>query len=414
MKEKSHAEVWTKFFHNGLNMNIYRVKIYIRAASGSGVIQMQEDCMASSRRKIESLLSCAGIEIGGSRPWDIQVHNDNFYTRVLAKGSLGLGESYMDAWWDCERLDELFNRILKSDISKRVRTWTNFADHVKALVINTQKGERAYQVGERHYDIGNDLYRTMLDRRMIYSCGYWPDASTLDEAQEAKLDLICRKLGLKEGMSVLDIGCGWGGAARFAAEHYGVKVTGITISREQLATAKDMCRGLPAEFQLMDYRLLNEKFDRIFSIGMFEHVGHKNYTEYFDVAKRCLKSGGLFLLHTIGQNTSSRSGDPWITRYIFPNSVLPSASDITSAVEGRFVIEDWHSFGPDYDTTLMQWYRNFTGSWESLRGRYSESFYRMWKYYLLCCAGTFRARSNQVWQLVLSPDGLAGGYQAVR
>lgn len=366
------------------------------------------------RKKIENTLSCAGIAIGGDRPWDIQVHNDNFYTRIMANGSLGLGESYMDAWWDCEDLDGFFYRIFRSGVEKRVKTWRYYSDCLKAQLINTQRGKRAYEVGERHYDIGNDLYRCMLDSRLIYSCGYWNSAECLDEAQEAKLDLICRKLNLAPGMRVLDIGCGWGGAAKYASEKYGVEVVGITISREQLELAKDMCRGLPVSFCLMDYRELNEKFDRIFSIGMFEHVGHKNYDSYFKTVRRCLKDDGLFLLHTIGRNRRSKTSDPWIEKYIFPNSVLPAASDIMSAAEKYFVIEDWHGFGTDYDTTLMKWHENFQRSWGNLRESYDESFYRMWRYYLLSCAASFRARKNQVWQVVLSPDGMDGGCCPVR
>jgi cyclopropane-fatty-acyl-phospholipid synthase len=363
------------------------------------------------RQRLQELLSRADIEIGGSRPWDLQVHDERLYQRVLAQGSLGLGEAYMDGWWDCERLDEFICRVLQADLENEAEPWTRIVDVVRAKLLNLQKPSRVFQSGQRHYDIGNDLYGCMLDKRLIYSGGYWKDASSLDDAQEAKLDLLCRKLDLQPGMRVLDIGCGWGGTAKFAAEHYQVEVVGITVSREQLRYAKESCGGLPVEILLQDYRDLEGRFDHILSIGMFEHVGYKNYVTYFRVVRQHLKDDGLFLLQTIGRNCSSSTTDPWIEHYIFPNAVLPSAKQICAAIEGLFVIEDWESFGPDYDKTLMNWFRNFHENWDSLKENYGERFYRMWKYYLLSCAGSFRARHNQLWQIVLSPRGIQGGYR---
>ena len=264
------------------------------------------------RNKIERLLSLARIEINGKNPWDLQIHNDKFYARLLAEGSLGLGESYMDGWWDCERLDKFFHRILQAELDNKVKFRTVIFDILKSKLINLQKPSRAFDVGERHYDIGNDLYQHMLDKRLVYSCGYWKNASTLDEAQENKLDLVCRKLGLQPGMRILDIGCGWAGTARFAAERYKVEVVGITVSEKQVQFGTELCRGLPVEIRLQDYRNLKGTFDRILSIGMFEHVGYKNYITFFRVINSCLKDNGLFLLHTIGSNrslTSTRSLD---------------------------------------------------------------------------------------------------------
>ncbi len=366
------------------------------------------------RQKVEGLLSFADVKIDGDRPWDIQVHNDKLYARLLANGSLGLCESYMDGWWDCDRLDEFSDRILKAHLDTRVTPRAYFFDVFKAKLFNLQKPSKAFKVGKHHYDIGNDLYRRMLGERMIYSCGYWKDATTLDEAQEAKLDLICRKLDLQPGMRVLDIGCGWGGTAKFAVEHYNVEVVGITVSEEQVRLGKEICQGLPIEIRLQDYRSLEGVFDRILSIGMIEHVGYKNYVAFMKVVNRCLKDDGLFLLHTIGGNCSVTTIDQCIKRYIFPNSMLPSANQISAAIEGLFVLEDWHSFGVDYDKTLMQWYKNFHENWDVLKKSYDERFYRMWKFYLLACAGSFRARMNQVWQIVLSPEGIPGGYQTQR
>jgi len=369
---------------------------------------------ANCKKKVEELLSYADITINGDHPWDIRVHDNDFYPRLMAQGSLGLGESYMDGWWDCESLDQFFFKILNAELDSKVNVFSEMFNILTSKLVNYQKLSRAFEIGKKHYDIGNKLYRHMLDRRMLYSCGYWKEATTLDEAQKAKLDLIFQKLGLQPGMKVLDIGCGWGGAAKFAAERYNVEVVGITVSEEQVKLGREMCKGLPVDLRLEDYRSLKEKFDRIYSIGMFEHVGYKNYPTYFKVVKKCLQENGIFLLHTIGNNRSVTKTDPWINCYIFPNSLIPSARQITSAYESLFVLEDWHSFGADYDKTLMAWYRNFHDNWDILKKEYDERFYRMWTYYLLCCAGSFRARKNQLWQIVLSGRGVPGGYRSVR
>ncbi len=364
---------------------------------------------------ILSVLETADVKLNGTRPWDLQIHNDAFYARVLRGGTLGFGESYVDGWWDCERLDELIARLVRADARSALRPnaaliWS----WIVASVSNRQKGRRTFRVGETHYDAGNDLYRAMLDARLTYTCGYWSQATTLDEAQEAKLDLVCRKIGLKAGQRVLDIGCGWGSFASFAAERYGASVVGITISKEQATLARERCKGLPVEIFLQDYRHTRSVFDHIVSLGMFEHVGYKNYRTYMSMVRRCLAPDGIFLLHTIGGNQSVRSTDPWIEKYIFPNSMLPSAAQITRAAEGLFVMEDWHSFGTDYDKTLMAWDANFERAWPSLRETYGDRFFRLWRFYLLSCAGSFRARQNQLWQIVFSPHGIPGGYQSVR
>jgi cyclopropane-fatty-acyl-phospholipid synthase len=366
------------------------------------------------RARAAGLLARAGVEIDGGKPWDIRVQDGRLYARVLAEGSLGLGESYMDGWWESERLDAFFARILGADLDTMVQPWRDALRVLRARLVNLQRPGRAFQIGERHYDIGNDLFARMLDRRMIYSCGYWKDAATLDAAQEAKLDLVCRKLGLAPGMRVLDIGCGWGGTAKFAAERYGVSVVGATVSAEQARFARELCAGLDVEILLEDYRAVRGTFDRVLSIGMFEHVGSKNYRTFMRVVRARLEPDGLFLLHTIGGNRSQRKNDPWTERYIFPNSMLPSTRQIAAAIEDVFVLEDWHGFGPDYDRTLLAWHANFERAWPDLAARYGERFHRMWRYFLLSSAGAFRARKNQLWQLVLSPGGVPGGYRAPR
>ncbi|HHQ6629221.1 TPA: cyclopropane fatty acyl phospholipid synthase [Serratia fonticola] len=366
-------------------------------------------------RIAHEMLSMAGIEINGSRPFDIQINNPNFFKRVLQDGSLGLGESYMDGWWECERLDIFFQRVVAAGLEKKL------PHHLKdilriaaARLTNLQSQKRAWIVGKEHYDLGNDLFTQMLDPYMQYSCGYWQQATTLEEAQEAKLRLICEKLHLRPGMRVLDIGCGWGGLSAYAAKHYGVSMVGVTISAEQQKMAQERCAGLDVEILLQDYRDLHQQFDRIVSVGMFEHVGPKNYRTYFEVVERNLKPDGIFLLHTIGSNETDMNVDPWINKYIFPNGCLPSVKHIAQASEGRFVMEDWHNIGADYDRTLMAWYERFKQSWPQLASCYSERFERMFSYYLNACAGAFRARDIQLWQVVFSPKGVEGGLRVPR
>jgi cyclopropane-fatty-acyl-phospholipid synthase len=355
------------------------------------------------KEQVQEILSLADVKIDGGREWDITVHDHRFYARVLRHGSLGLGESYVDGWWDCPALDQLFSRILRAELDRKSSwNWRLMLHWIVAAVLNRQTKLRAKSVAQKHYDLGNELYRNMLDARMVYTCGRWEQAVSLDEAQEAKLDFVCRQLGLRQEMSLLDIGCGWGSLAKFAAEKYGSKVVGITISREQAEWAQHSCEGLPVAIRLQDYRDLTGTFDRVASLGMFEHVGHKNYARFFKVVRRVLRPDGLFYLSTIGANRSVRSTDPWIDKYIFPNSHLPSAAQITAAMEGLFVVENWQNWRLDYDRTIVAWFQNFQKHWRSLQARYGERFYRMWKYYLMVSAACFRSRKNQVWQILLA------------
>jgi cyclopropane-fatty-acyl-phospholipid synthase len=370
---------------------------------------------------INRLLVSADVKIDGGRPWDIKVRDPAVYKRVLARGSVGFGEAYMDGLWDSDRLDETFTRLLAVDIDTRIlklmrlrvlaATAFNYFSHKFASL---QSRYRAFEVGERHYDIGNDVYQAMLDSRMNYSCGYWQDADNLEQAQRNKLDLICRKLDLKPGEKLLDIGCGWGSMAQYAAQHYGVEVTGITISKNQQQLAQERCRGLPVNIKLLDYRDLSGTFDKVVSIGMFEHVGARNYKAFFDVVRRVMSDEGLFLLHTIGDYYTSDTTDPWINKYIFPNGHLPSAQRIARAIEPRLIMRDWHNFGPDYDRTIRAWWHNFDNAWPDLKQNYDERFYRMWKYYLHCCMGLFRSGQGQLWQIVFSRRSARLDYRSVR
>ncbi|KPG92131.1 cyclopropane fatty acyl phospholipid synthase [Pseudomonas sp. RIT-PI-q] len=362
---------------------------------------------------IKDLLKTAGLSINGGFPFDMKLLGNGVPELALSKGNLGLGEAYMAGLWECEELDEFFARLLRSGVTETVNPLSIIFHALSARFTNRQTQDKAWEVGERHYDLGNDFYSGMLDGRLTYTCGYWKEATTLAEAQTAKLDLICRKLDLQPGMRVLDIGCGWGSFMSYAAEHYGVECVGVTISKEQCDWAKNQYRHLPVEFRLQDYRDLDEQFDHIVSVGMFEHVGRKNHRVYMETVNRCLKDDGLFLLHTIGKNITKTAPDPWIDKYIFPNGDLPSIAQIAASIEGLFVAEDLHNFGADYDKTLMAWFHSFEKNWGVFAAELGERFYRMWKYYLLSCAGAFRARDIQLWQWVLSKKGVLGGYERV-
>ncbi len=368
--------------------------------------------MDTIKRRVRELLETADVRVNGDRPWDIQIHNENLYRCLLKKGSLGLGEAYMDCWWDAERPDEFFYHIFSADLEQKIReSWPLFWLRLKSWIGNPQKESRAYEIGKQHYDIGNELYEAMLDPLMMYTCGYWHGADTLAEAQEIKLDHICRILNLKAGDRVLDIGCGWGGFSRFAAEHYGTHVVGITVSNEQAKFARQRCKGLPVEIRLQDYRSVDETFDHIISLGMFEHVGRKNYRAYMQMVQHCLAPKGVFVLHTIGGNRSVINTDPWIEKYIFPNSMIPSVRQVGEAIDDVFVLENWSNHRHNYDKTLMAWYQNFKEHWPKLKQNYSKHFYRLWTYYLLASAGSFRAGKNNQWQIVLTHKQHSGKVQ---
>jgi cyclopropane-fatty-acyl-phospholipid synthase len=363
---------------------------------------------SGTERVVSALLGKVGVEINGSNPWDIRVEDGRFYARVLREKSLGFGESYMEGWWECERLDELITRILKGGLERVTREGLFLlAPLVLDLLLNRQSRRRSELVADLHYNIGNDLFFAFLDPLKQYSCGYFNGTEDLAEAQQRKCELICRKLELKATDHVLDIGCGWGGLSRYAVERYGCRVTGVNIAREQIVHARANCRNLPVRIIEADYRDIGGEYDKVVSVGMFEHVGHKNYRRFMEVVHRCLNPRGIFLLHTIGSNVSERDVEPWFGKYIFPGGMLPSMTQISKAAEGLFVLEDLHNLGPHYDKTLMAWHANFRRSWESMKGLRArgEPFRRMWEYYLLSSAGAFRSRVNQLWQLVFTVQG---------
>jgi cyclopropane-fatty-acyl-phospholipid synthase len=354
---------------------------------------------------VRELFAGAGVTVGGGNPWDPQVHDERLYARVLRDGTLGVGEAYVEGWWDCPALDQMIDRILRARLDMVVReSWVLLSQAIRARLFNLQTA-RPFEVGERHYDIGNDLYRPMLGKSMMYTCAYFKDADTLDAAQEAKLDLVCRKIGLAKGMRVLDLGCGWGGFASFAAERYGASVVGYTVSREQVAWVKEHHAALPIEIRLDDYRNATGTYDAVVSIGLLEHVGPKNHRGYMELCARRVAPGGIIFMHTIGGNQVRAQIDPWFHKYIFPNAVIPTLGQLTTAMEKILVAEDVQNIGPHYDRTLMAWWQNFDAAWPDLRARYGDTFYRQWKFYLLSSAAAFRARYLNLYQIVATVTG---------
>lgn len=360
------------------------------------------------KQVVEQLLSNAGVTINGPNPFDIEVKDDRMYGRVLRDRSLGLGESYMDGWWECERVDEMVCRLLRARLDENgLGNFKLLVPYARALLFNGQSKTRAQDVAKKHYNTGNRLFMSFLDPYNQYSCAYFNDTEDLNQAQRNKLDLICRKLAVTGSDHILDIGFGWGGLAKYMAENFGCTVTGVNISKEQMDYAKAFCKNLPINFIQCDYREIQGTFDKIVSVGMFEHVGRKNYRTFMKIAHRCLKDDGVFLLHTIGGNKSRINTDAWISKYIFPNGMLPSITQIGKALEGLFVMEDWHNLASHYDKTLMAWYKNFQNAWPELKNDFGGRFKRMWDYYLLSCAGAFRTRDIQLWQIVLTKPGRA-------
>lgn len=357
------------------------------------------------------LLAAADIRINGGRAWDMHVHDRRLWRRLAGGGTRALGEAYVEGWWDSHVLDEFFRRLIAARIDRRILNLPKRAYAALAALGNLQSLQRAHRVGVAHYDLDNELYAAMLGPRMVYTCAYWRDAPDLERAQEAKLDLVCRKLQLERGMHVLDIGCGWGGFARYAAERYGVRVTGVTVSVEQADVAREMCRDWPVTIAACDYRAVRGRFDRIVSLGMIEHVGRKNYPTYMRQAASLLDADGLFVLQTIGLNDDASGMDPWVTRYIFPNSEIPALWRLSAAATPHLRVEDLHNFASDYDRTLMAWHANFNLAWPRLAARFDARFKRMWNYYLLMFAGIFRARGLDLWQLVLAPRTRMARYE---
>lgn len=373
------------------------------------------------RELFQNILTPAGITLGGDNPWDIRVNSPKFYDRVLKNGLLGAGESYMGGEWECDDIPQLIVKVYEGNIEARLRRDPMLLFKIAWQRFTSGYGKaQAFEIGRRHYDLYNDLFQAMLGDRLVYTCGYWKDAKTLEEAQEAKLDLVVSKIGLRDSMRVLDIGGGWGSFAEFAARR-GASVVNITVSKEQVALANERTKGLSVENRLQDYRDVKDgPYDAIVSLGMFEHVCGPNYRRFMEVVHNNLADHGLFLLHTIGSDIRLYFEGSWVTKYIFPNSEIPDAKRLERSYEGLFERKDWHKFGDDYEKTLLEWFKRFDAHWPQLRPLFAidwkdpEVFYRMWKLYLLGSAGSFRGKYLDLWQIVFSKHGIQRDYQIVR
>lgn len=370
---------------------------------------------AMARKIVTDTFSRAGVRINGNNPWDIRVNNDRFFSKAL-RGSLGFGESYMDGDWDTDELDALFRRIMRMKLTRSPlvilnRVW----NEIRARITNIQSRSGSRAIAEAHYDLDHRLYQEFLGPYNQYTCCFFNQAKTLEAAEIEKLEMLCDKLGLTAEDKVLDIGCGWGGFAKYAAETRGCSVTGVSISKEQIAYARDYTAGLPVKIIEADYRDLpdmfgGQHFDKVLICGMLEHVGYKNYRTIFSIIHELLKDDGRFLLHTIGNNKTTAVVDPWIEKYIFRNSMAPSMEQLTMAFQGLLVAQDWENYGLYYAPTLAAWQQNFEDRWDAISAiesarPFDERFRRMFNYYFLSCKAAFETENLYLWHIVLTKHG---------
>lgn len=361
---------------------------------------------------IKDIFKIAGITLSdkpSNEPLTITVNNKQFYKNMVSNGELGFAESYMDGHWDCSdlsaityqlliNLDKLENALMKQSLTVGASL---LKQHISRLFqYNTR--EISKKMIEVHYDIGNDLYEKMLGKTMGYTCAYYYKPNmTLDEAQIAKFELVARKLHLKEGMTVLDMGCGWGQQAKYIADKYKVTILAVSLSKEQINWANENNKSDRVTYKLMDYRDVKGKFDRVYSIGMLEHVGLNNYPVFFNKSYDVLKDDGILLVHFISTNPPKAKLSPFIDKYIFPNAYIPKKKDIIgSFLDNKWSLEDWQNIGVSYNTTLLAWYDNIK-DWKGL-DNYDKRFRRMWEFYLLGCASSFKAENDCLWQIVFT------------
>jgi cyclopropane-fatty-acyl-phospholipid synthase len=364
----------------------------------------------SEKETVETFLNECEIQIDGANQGDIIVKDDRFYSMCINYGELGFGESYMYGYWDSKNLYEtLYNGIKNCHkVSYMNLNSIAFNRYFNNMFYNNQTIDKASADVQAHYNKGNDLYERMLDKtNMQYTCGFFQDTNDLETAQIQKLNIIAQKLNLKPGEKLLDIGCGWGNLINFMTTNYGVKGIGITISSEQLKFCKEKYKdNKNAEFLLIDYRNIPDdmKFDKIVSVGMFEHVGKKNFEEYFDIVYKHLNDDGLALIHTMGQQSkmiNATAHSEWIDKYIFPGGEIPDWEDLSKIISKRFFIHDWHNFGKYYARTFEAWYNNINKRWNEIPN-YNEEFRRMWNFYLVSFIVNFDLCRLLLFQILIS------------
>jgi len=347
---------------------------------------------------------------GGGPPVTVAITSNRWLARIAANPSMGLGEAYMEGGLVMDRgrmsdLTELIGRNAKHRPLKRAgalsRWWLD-----RRLQANSRSAARRNVA--HHYDLSVDFYRRFLDPDLQYSCAYFPyPGASLETAQAAKKRRLAAKLLLKPGLRVLDIGCGWGGLALSLAAAEDVAVEGITLSQEQLATARSRAEaaGLAgrARFSLTDYRDAEGPYDRIISVGMFEHVGRPNFQAYFDQVARLLADDGVAVVHAIGRADGPNFTQPWIAKYIFPGGYIPALSEVLPCVErAGLMVTDLEVLRLHYAETLKAWRERFLSAWDEVAGLYDTRFCRMWEFYLCVSEMAFRWRGHFVWQLQLA------------
>ena len=348
---------------------------------------------------------------GSGKPVAIRFNDAKAQRAFLLDPHLAFAEAYMDRHVEIEAgsiydVLSLFSKNLgRGDFPYWMRLADSFRRRTR-LARQANDPSKSKQNVSRHYDLPGSLYELFLDEDRQYSCAYFEKGTeTLEEAQLAKKRHIASKLCLKPGHRVLDIGCGWGGLSLHLAKENGAKVLGITLSDEQerYACARAAKTGADVSFRLLDYRLVDETFDRIVSVGMFEHVGLPNYLTFFEKVNACLKSDGIALLHTIGRLSGPGFTNPFIAKYIFPGGYAPALSEIAPAIEkSGLLITDIEVLRLHYADTLAAWRRNFESAWEKVASMMSERFCRMWEYYLAGCEVSFRYQNLAIFQIQLA------------
>lgn len=350
---------------------------------------------------------------GQGRPVTVRLHDESLVRRILLNPDLGIGEGYMEGSFTID--DDDLHGFLALAVRNSQNAWRHPLHRFLWKLRYLSRVARQYNPAGRarrrvahHYDLSGELYDLFLDSDKQYSCAYFrsPD-DTLEQAQAQKKAHIAGKLRIEPGMRVLDIGCGWGGLALTLARDYGARVLGVTLSEEQHEVANERARaaglGNRAQFRLMDYREVEGTFDRVVSVGMFEHVGAPHYREYFRTVREKLTEDGIALIHTIGRSTPPGANSPWIEKYIFPGGYIPALSEIMTAVEKEdFISQDIEVWRLHYAQTLRHWHDRFVANEERVREIYDDRFCRMWRYYLVACEQTFRCNRQVVFQLQLA------------
>lgn len=353
---------------------------------------------------LTTLLREANIEPNGASPWDPQIKDERFYRTVLLRGSVGLGDAYLNGWWECADISGFILRIIKSGIHLRVPRVDIFLRRLRFGLIDAQNRIRSKRVAELHYDEDPYIFEVMLGSTNSYTCARWKGVITLDAAQQQKMDLLCKKAGLSSGMTVLDIGSGWGGFLAYAAERYQVRGIGLTISKTQLDYARKRYGNLPVEFRLQDYRDFVGGVDAVVSICVIEHVGSDHYREYFQKVRETLtREDGFFAMQCILACDTQARMDPWTEKHIFPNGILPTLERIENAVEGILHIVDREFFRDDYVRTFSAWYENLVRNKNAIIARCGVRYFRKYEYYLCLYIAGFGSGRIDVGQFVLSP-----------